>query len=277
MAFNKFLEPLGGKKNFIVLSIVIGSVFVLLGGCSSILRLSTRSTKKAETTVTSVTSVAETVPETTTIETTTVETTIEETTTSETTTEETTESETVAVAIPKKLKNFINYKDMHFFVNGKKYTLGKTTLQKMIDDGVPFNEVDIANKDNVLKKNFQSPAFRIELGESWSAQLYVINASKKDKKMSECCINKITLSNKPDKTQNILSFDFPLDISADDLTDAIGKPKKDNYKHIEDEANGTYSDKYTYKSKAGKYIRGSSYQFTFVKGDLDLIEIEYMP
>ena len=44
----------------------------------------------------------------------------------------------------------VDFDDMHFFVNGKKYTLGKVTLQEMIDDGVPSDESVLKYKDERL-------------------------------------------------------------------------------------------------------------------------------
>ena len=95
--------------------------------------------------------------------------------------------------------------------------------------------------------------------------------------MSECYINKIYLPNKPEQTQNVLSFDFPLNMSEADLIAAVGKPKKDNYRHYEDDDGKYYSDRYTYKTKPKKYIRASHYDFQFVRGELDLVTLEYMP
>ena len=232
-------------------------------------------TTAEETTVEETTAEETTAEETTAEETTAEETTVEETTAEETTAEETTAAETTAE--PAKLGNFINYKDMHFFINGKKYTLGKTTLQEMIDDGVPFDENDIANADNNIKKNYQSGGFRIKLDKYWSAQVSVLNPTKGNKKMSQCYINKIYFPNNPDQTQNILSFDFPVTMSKEDLIAAVGKPKKDNYRHYEDDNSDYYTDTYTYKGKAKKYIRASNYVFEFTNEKLRYVTIEYMP
>ena len=43
---------------------------------------------------------------------------------------------------------YVNMEQRSFAINGKVYTLGQTTLQEMIDDGVPFDEDDIANANN---------------------------------------------------------------------------------------------------------------------------------
>lgn len=46
--------------------------------------------------------------------------------------------------------------------NGNVYTLGETVLQTLIDDGVPFDDRDIANVNNNISANNQSQGFRIE-------------------------------------------------------------------------------------------------------------------
>ncbi len=79
--------------------------------------------------------------------------------------------------------NFIDLDNLQFSINGKTYTLGKTTLQQLIDDGVPFRESDLANANNNLNKNSQSPGFRIDLAEYWSAQVYVLNDTDGNKTM----------------------------------------------------------------------------------------------
>ena len=68
---------------------------------------------------------------------------------------------------------------MTFSVSGKTYTLGETTLQEMIDDGVPFEEDDLANAGNNVNPNYESSSFNITLGEYAFAQVRVLRASLK--------------------------------------------------------------------------------------------------
>lgn len=56
MDFEKLLEPLGGKKKFITLCIIIGVVFVMFGGCTALVR---HSSKKSNTTETSIPATSE--------------------------------------------------------------------------------------------------------------------------------------------------------------------------------------------------------------------------
>ena len=169
---------------------------------------------------------------------------------------------------------YVNFDRLHFFINGKEYVLGETTLQQMIDDGVPFDENDIANAGNNLNNNYQSAGFRINLGEYWSAQVYVLNDSGDNKVTSECYINEIYLPNKPDQTQNILSFDFPLNMTKEELVANAGEPD-DTYHYDGD--NGFYTDKYTYSKESEKYFGSSDFTFEFTKDELTYITIDYTP
>ena len=220
--------------------------------------------------------------ETTTTKETTEETT--EATTEETTTEATTEasSEETSATSPAReaFKGKItNFSDMHFFINGKKYTLGKTTLQEMIDDGVPFYESDIKNASKEMKKNAKSlNGFRIQLDKFWAAQVGVMNLSSSAKPMSECVIYSVRLPSIESKYNNgcNFAFDFPIDITMEELTANAGEPKKDDKKHT-DSDNGNYTDVYSYKQKSKKYIGSKYYEFEFKNGEISRISISYIP
>ncbi len=169
---------------------------------------------------------------------------------------------------------YVDLDNMQFSINGKTYTLGQTTLQQLIDDGVPFNEDDLANAGNNLSKNSESQGFRIELAEYWSAQVYVLNDTDGNKTTSECYISKVYLPFKKDATQDILTFAFPLDITMDDLKANAGEPTDSSHYDGDD---GYFSDKLEYTRDSSKYIGDYGYSFEFTKGKLQYITIDYMP
>ena len=82
------------------------------------------------------------------------------------------ESESSAPQQTIDLGSYVDLNNMQFAINGKVYTLGKTTLQTLIDDDVPFDKDDLLNANNNIDKNSQSEGFEIELGEYWDAQVY---------------------------------------------------------------------------------------------------------
>lgn len=204
----------------------------------------------------------------------------EETTEAEVTTEEaTTEAVTETAAengseTAEATGSYVNFDDMCFYVNGVKYTLGVSTLQDMIDDGVPFDEDDLANAGNNVNSNYQSSGFKIELGEYWTAQVYVLNDSDSGKAASECYINEVYLPVHTDETQDILTFDFPTDITMEELTANAGEP--DDSSHYDGD-NGYYSDTYEYIKESETYYSDSEYTFEFTKGELTYITITYIP
>ena len=89
----------------------------------------------------------------------------------ETTAEESADAEDAETTTAAKEKDtskdgnlWADFDNMSFKINGKTYTLGKTTLQEMIDDGVPFDENDLANAGNNINPRYESSSFEIKLG-----------------------------------------------------------------------------------------------------------------
>ena len=197
-------------------------------------------------------------------------------------TEEPTEAPTEAPAeepteAPAADVQYVNFEKMHFWINGVEFVLGQSTLQDMIDSGVvPFRAEDLENAGNNLKKNYQSEGFRIDLDKYWSAQVYVLNDTDAGKPANECYINEIYLPNHTDETQDILKFDFPLNMTMDELKANAGEPEADNYSHYEGD-NGYYTDTFKYTRPSTKYYGNSSFSFDFTKGELNYIYITYMP
>lgn len=169
---------------------------------------------------------------------------------------------------------YVDLDNMQFSINGKTYTLGKTTLQELIDDGVPFREDDLANAGNNLNKNSQSQGFRIDLDEYWTAQVFVLNDTDDNKTASECYVNEVYLPLKKDNTQDILTFAFPQNMTMDELKANAGEPTDSSHYDGEE---GYYTDKLEYTKESTKYLHDGGYTFEFMKGVLQYITIEYMP
>lgn len=167
---------------------------------------------------------------------------------------------------------YVDLDNRSFAVNGKVYTLGKTTLQEMIDDGVPFDENDIANANNNLNKNHESESFDINLGKYYSAQVRVINDSDENQKIADCKISQIYLPVKEDQEQDIIEFAFPLTVSREEIIANAGEPTdQSDYKGDND----YHSEKIEYKVASDKYYGNSGYAFEFVNGKLRYVTISY--
>ena len=168
---------------------------------------------------------------------------------------------------------WVNLNNRSFAVNGTVYTLGVSTLQDMIDGGVPFDEEDIANANNNLNSNTESQNFSIVLGEYYNAQVAVINTTEENKTMAECPISSIYLPVDLEESNDILTFAFPLTMTEDDLLAQAGEPtSQDSYSSGSDYTMNTYE----YKVESENYYRETGYKFEFTNGVLSYVTINWI-
>lgn len=168
---------------------------------------------------------------------------------------------------------WVNLDNRSFAVNGTVYTLGVSTLQDMIDGGVPFDEEDIANANNNLNSNTESQNFSIVLGEYYNAQVAVINTTEENKTIAECPISSIYLPVDLEESNDILTFAFPLTMTEDDLLAQAGEPtSQDSYSSGSDYTMNTYE----YKVESENYYRETGYKFEFTNGVLSYVTINWI-
>ena len=217
-------------------------------------------------------------------------TTTEEPTT--TTTEEPTTTTTTEASTPDSSDNggstpnpnpsgakYVNFDDMSFYINGKKYTLGKTTLQDMIDDGVKFEEDDLENAKNNIKSHYQSSYFKIDPGVKNGCFIWiqVFNETDSGKPANECYVNEIlykVLSDEGAK-QKVITFDFPLNLTLDELKANSGEPNEKPY-HNEDNPKYIY-DTLEWTKKGTKFWNSNRISFRFTNGELKEVSMTYIP
>ena len=95
-------------------------------------------------------------------------------------------------------------------------------------------------------------------------------------KASECFVCEVCLYLDEEESQDVITFDFPLDMTAEELVSVCGEPEDEIYHYESDD--GTYiSDEYRYKADAEKYYGYRYYEFNYVNGVLDTIYINYLP
>ena len=224
----------------------------------------------------------ETIPPTTTTEETPTTTTEEPPTT---TTTETTEasspdsSDNGGVAPDPSGVKYVNFDEMNFYINGKKYTLGKTTFQDLIDDGVPFEDGELDNANNNLKSKYQSSYIKVKTGVTGiTCWLEVFNDTDSGKPMSQCYVNYIyyfTSGSRDKSKASIVTFDFPLTLTPDELKANSGEPTEKIY-HNED--NPKYIHDHLEWTKSGtKYRNKNRFKFEFMNNELTGITMEYIP
>ncbi len=168
---------------------------------------------------------------------------------------------------------YVNFDEMNFYVNGKKFTLGKTTLQEMIDAGVPFDSEDLQNANNNVKSNSESDCFKIMIGDYYYARVYFMNDTEEGKAAKDCFVHEISF--RYDDPQDVVTFDFPFDITMDSLKANSGEPNEEPFHY--DGGDGYYSDTLKYTKESERYYNNSVYEFDFVKGEFDSIRMTYIP
>ena len=212
---------------------------------------------------------------------TTTETEAPTTTTTEATTSATDSSENGGGANPNPTgAKYVNFDEMNFYINGKKYTLGKTTLQELVDDGVPFQEGEAENFGNNVKSHYQSGYIKIDCGVKNGCYFWieVFNETDAGKPMNECYVNQILFKvlNDEGAAQTLVTFDFPFKtLTMDELKANSGEPTEKPY-HNEDNPKYTY-DTLEWTKKGTKFMNRNRYEFSFTNGVLKEINMTYIP
>ncbi len=176
------------------------------------------------------------------------------------------QSENSAAKIDGKIIDFDN---MNFKINGKTYTMGKATLQDMINDKVPFKTSDLDTVNNNIKSKYQA-TFNVVLNDSgWSATLYFMNDSKSAKPATECSLQGVYLFVHQNEEQSVLSFNFPLSMTKEELFANAGEPT--------DKTEIATSGTYHYKKPSTQDYSNSAYDFSYSNNKLSSVSLSYLP
>ena len=174
---------------------------------------------------------------------------------------------------------YVNFDEMNFYIKGKKYTLGKTTLQELVDDGVPFMEGEAENFSNNVKSHYQSGYIKIDCGVKNGNYFWieVFNDTDAGKPMNECYVNELLFKfvNDEGKKQTLVSFDFPFNLTMGDLKANAGEPNGRTY-HNEDNAERIY-DTLEWTKKGTKFMNSNRFEFNFVNDEFREINMTYIP
>lgn len=185
-----------------------------------------------------------------------------------------TESETVATVSGFTAKTYADTDNMEFSINGKVYKLGETTLQTLINDGVPFEEKSLANIENNVNPNSAAPTFHITLDNYWTLQVNVVNFTESPALAKDLPISDIYYPHKTDKEQSILKFAFPTTITVDDLKANSGEPTETDL--YNPDANYKLEE-FSYKYESSKYYRPGGITFEYENDLLKTVHMTYIP
>ncbi len=173
-----------------------------------------------------------------------------------------------------------------FVYNGKVYKLGETTLQDLIDGGLPFDEKEIKNAENNVNGNHETSRYTINLNDLTFIQLVFINKTDDSMPEKDCLLSTVrwnVLYVPHDDYQDSLieqivssindcakdlSFSFPYYLTKDELLEKCPDP--------------TSTDEYgkvSYMVASEVYMGSSGYSFQFDKDTNQLkdVTISWLP
>ena len=199
----------------------------------------------------------------------------EDETVSETTTEaeEPTESTLREPEGPVESEFFTDFENMSFTYNGNTYTLGVSTLQDLIDDGVELSGLDAAS-DIVDAQSTYYAGFSIELIPYRSATMTVANYTDEELPASDCVITSIDVRGIREIPEGTIEFNFPDLFTTEDLVNSAGEPDNINEFELSD---GTPYAIYTYEQSSEIYYGCRRYEYSFENGVIDEISMSYIP
>lgn len=173
-----------------------------------------------------------------------------------------------------------------FAYKGQIFILGESTLQDLIDGGIPFDESDLNNSGNNVNKNYETSRYRARINDYVSLQFTFINITESNISEAECLLDNVRFYTlyvpQPDyedsmneeitalisDAQDQVCFSFPLTLTKEQLLENNGNATKiDEYNNVE------------YQIHSEVYMGQSGYRFSFNKktNQLEQVSITWLP
>ena len=172
---------------------------------------------------------------------------------------------------------YVDFDDMSILINGIKYTFNESTLQDMIDNGVPF--VDISNANNNIKPNYESEYFEIQLDDTNVAYVAFSNFTDNNMTLCNCPLSSLTYSV---VDNDVLTISCPNDLTPEMLIENSGDPTTATSSiaaELDENGETIPSDNtesiYNYTRLSSRYIGDHGYYFGFVNNQLAYYTITY--
>lgn len=182
-----------------------------------------------------------------------------------------------------------NYADLEkrcFAYNGQIFTLGESTLQDLIDGGIPFRERDLNNVGNNVNRNYGTGRYTVEINDYVSMQFAFTNTTDTNLTEAECLLSSVRWyplyvpQSSYDESRNeeiitsindaakTVCFSFPLTLTKEQL--------------LENNSDATEINEYnevSYKIDSEMYLGNSGYYFKFNKNtnQLEDVTISWLP
>lgn len=175
-------------------------------------------------------------------------------------------------------ENYADLENRCFAYNGQIFTLGESTLQDMIDAGIPFDDGDLNNAGNNVNSNYETSRYNVEINNYAHMQFTFINTTENSLTEAECPLSLVRWYTiyvpNPDYEDslneeitglirdagNYVCFSFPLTLTKEQL--------------LENNNDATEIDEYnkvSYKIDSEVYMGNSGYTFKFNR-DTDQLE-----
>ena len=172
---------------------------------------------------------------------------------------------------------YVDFDDMSILINGIKYTFNESTLQDMIDNGVPF--VDISNANNNIKPNYESEYFEIQLDDTNVAYVAFSNFTDNNMTLCNCPLSSLTYSV---VDNDVLTISCPNDLTPEMLIENSGDPTTATSSiaaELDENGETVPSDNtesiYNYTRLSSRYIGDHGYYFGFINNQLAYYTITY--
>lgn len=173
-----------------------------------------------------------------------------------------------------------------FAYKGRIFILGESTLQDLIDGGIPFDESDLNNSGNNVNRNYETSRYRARINDYVSLQFTFINITESNISEAECLLDNVRFYTlyvpQPDyedskneeitalinDAQEQVCFSFPLTLTKEQLLENNGNATEiDEYNNVE------------YQIHSEVYMGQSGYRFVFNKqtNQLEQVSITWLP
>lgn len=183
-------------------------------------------------------------------------------------------------------ENYADLENRSFAYNGQIFTLGESTLQDLIDGGIPFCEDDLKNIGNNVNSNYETDRYDVEINDYVSMQFAFVNTTETNITEAECLLSLVRWHPlyvpQPDYEDSMneeitelindaadhVCFPFPLTLTKEQLLENNGDASE------VDEYNNVY-----YRIESEIYMGDSGYSFEFnkVTNQLENVSISWLP
>ena len=173
----------------------------------------------------------------------------------------------------------------YFMDNGKKFTLGESTLKDLIDGGIPFEQNSLNNSGNNVNKNYETDRYTADINDYVTMQFMFGNFTDSEQKAEDCVLSYVRYSHlfvpNPDYDASMnaeisemmldgakqVNFSFPTTITKDQLLEKCSENAEVDGKIV----------KYSVDSEVYMGSSGYTFEFDDTTGQLKEVRISWLP